>query len=69
MEKRKNLVGKNLRKIRMQMGHTQEEVALRSCLSQGYINQLESGKRMFTQKSLEKIAEALDVPRKWAGKN
>ncbi len=60
--KRKNTVGENLRKIRTGMGLTQEEVALRSGLSQGYINQLESGKRMFTQKSLEQIAEALNVP-------
>jgi transcriptional regulator with XRE-family HTH domain len=60
--RRKNIVGENLRKIRMGMGITQEEVALMSGLSQGYINQLESGKRMFTQKSLEQIAKALKVP-------
>ena len=60
--KRKNTVGENLRKIRIKMGLTQEEVALRSNLSQGYINQLESGKRMFTQKSLELIAKALNIP-------
>ena len=60
--KRKNIVGENLRKIRIKMGLTQEETALRSNLSQGYINQLESGKRMFTQKSLELIAKALNIP-------
>lgn len=60
--KRKNLVGENLKKIRIKMGLTQEEVALRSELSQGYINQLESGKRTFTQKSLEQIAKALKFP-------
>jgi transcriptional regulator with XRE-family HTH domain len=60
--KRKNTVGENLRKIRINMRLTQEEVALRSNLSQGYINQLESGKRMFTQKSLELIAKALNIP-------
>ncbi len=62
MKRTKNIVGKNIRKIRLSMGLTQEEVALRSGLSQGYINQLESGKRMFTQKSLEQIAKALDFP-------
>jgi len=31
-------------------------------LSQGYINQLENGKRSYTQKSLEVIAEALSIP-------
>ena len=60
--KRKNIVGENLRKIRRKMGLTQEEVALRSNLSQGYITQLENGKRRFTQKSLEQIAKALNVP-------
>ncbi|MDP3296972.1 MAG: helix-turn-helix transcriptional regulator [Thermodesulfovibrionia bacterium] len=60
--KRKNIVGENLREIRISMKLTQEEAALRSGLSQGYINQLESGKRMFTQKSLEQIAEALNMP-------
>lgn len=59
--KRENMVGKNLKKIRADKEFTQEEVALRSGLSQGYINQLESGRRMFTQKSLEQIADALDV--------
>lgn len=60
--KRKNVVSENLKRIRLRMGFTQEEVALRSELSQGYINQLESGKRLFTQKSLEQIAEALNIP-------
>ena len=60
--KRKNIVGDNIRRLRSEAGITQEEVALRSGLSQGYINQLESGKRRFTQKSLELIAEALSVP-------
>ena len=41
---------------------TQEELALKSGLSQGYINQLENGKRRYTQKCLELIAEALSVP-------
>jgi len=57
--KRKNIVGDNIRRLRSEAGITQEEVALRSGLSQGYINQLESGKRRFTQKSLELIAEAI----------
>ena len=60
--KRKNIVGDNIRRLRLEADITQEEVALRSGLSQGYINQLESGKRRFTQKSLELIAEALSVP-------
>lgn len=46
----------------MEAGITQEELALRSGLSQGYINQLECGKRNYTQKSLELIAKALSQP-------
>ncbi|MCF6153941.1 MAG: XRE family transcriptional regulator [Candidatus Brocadia sp.] len=61
MEK-KNVVGSNIRKFRLKGGITQEELALMSGLSQGYINQLESGKRNYTQKSLELIANALSMP-------
>ena len=46
----------------MQTGLTQEELALKSGLSQGYVNQLENGKRKYTQKSLELIADALAIP-------
>lgn len=60
--KRKNIVGDNIRRLRLKAGFTQEEVALRSGLSQGYINQIESGKRRFTQKSLDLISDALSVP-------
>jgi transcriptional regulator with XRE-family HTH domain len=62
MRTRRNVVGSSIRKIRQNEGITQEDLALRSGLSQGYINQLEHGKRNYTQKSLELIAEALSVP-------
>jgi len=58
----KNIVGENLRKIRESMNLTQEELALRTGLTQGYINFLESGKRGYTKKSLEKISKSLSVP-------
>lgn len=60
--KTKNIVGQNIRQIRQERGLTQEELALMSGLSQGYINQLESGKRKFTQKTLCAIAEAVGLP-------
>lgn len=60
--KKRNIVGNNIRRLRLKAGITQEELALRSGLSQGYINQLESGKRRYTQKSLELIADALSIP-------
>jgi transcriptional regulator with XRE-family HTH domain len=43
------------------VGLTQEGLALKSGLSQGYINQLENGKRKYTQKTLELITEVLCV--------
>ena len=49
-------------KFRLKAGITQEELALRSGLSQGYINQLELGMRNYTQKSLELITVALSAP-------
>lgn len=58
----RNIIGENIRKLRMQTGFTQEELALKSGLSQGYVNQLENGKRKYTQKSLELIADALAIP-------
>src|SRR3990172_478646 len=58
----KNTVGDNISRIRQERGLTQEELALMSGLSQGYINQLERGKRKLTQKTLTAIAEALDFP-------
>jgi len=58
----RNIIGENIRKLRMQAGLTQEELALKSGLSQGYVNQLENGKRKYTQKSLELIADALAIP-------
>ena len=42
--KKKNIVGDNIRMLRERVRLTQEELALKSGLSQGYINQLESGK-------------------------
>lgn len=59
---KKNIVGENIRKFRQESGITQEELALRSGLSQGYINQLELGRRNYTQKSLELIADSLSQP-------
>jgi transcriptional regulator with XRE-family HTH domain len=60
--KQGNVVGGNIRRIRLAAGLTQEQLALESGLSQGYINQLENGGRKFTQKTLELIADALSVP-------
>ncbi|WP_347275616.1 helix-turn-helix domain-containing protein [Candidatus Kuenenia sp.] len=58
---KKNIVGSNLRLIRERLGITQEELALRSGLTQGYINFLENGKRGYSERSLEKIVTALGI--------
>jgi len=59
--RKRSVVGENIRRLRIAAGITQEELALRSELSQGYINQLEMEKRKYTQKSLELIADALSA--------
>lgn len=58
---RKNIVGSNLRMIRERLGITQEDLALRTGLTQGYINFLENGKRGYSERSLEKIANAIGI--------
>ena len=58
---KKNIVGNNLRMIRERLGITQEDLALKSGLTQGYINFLENGKRGYSERSLEKIANALGI--------
>ncbi len=57
-----SIVGNNIQRLRSMLGLTQEQLALKCGLSQGYINQLESGRRRYTQKSLELIAGALSIP-------
>ena len=47
--------------IRERLGITQEDLALRSGLTQGYINFLENGKRGYSERSLEKISNALGI--------
>ena len=59
--KKMNVVGNNIKRFRENEGITQEGLALKSGLSQGYVNQLENGKRRYTQKTLELIAESLSV--------
>jgi hypothetical protein len=51
--------------IRKWRGMKQTEVAERAGLSQGYLSDLESGRRKGAPDSLEAIAKALDVPANW----
>jgi len=58
MDMRK-LVGRNVRRLRMERQMTQEEFAERSGFSQQYISDLERGRRNPTIVSLYELAQAL----------
>lgn len=60
MDMRK-LVGRNVRKIRLRIGLTQEEFADRSGFSQQYISGLEKGRRNPTIVTIYELAKALGV--------
>jgi transcriptional regulator with XRE-family HTH domain len=58
----RHLVGRNVRKLRLANGLTQEEFAARSGFSQQYISDLENGRRNPTIVSILELAVALGVP-------
>lgn len=60
MDMRK-LVGRNVKRIRVAQGLTQEEFAAKSGFSQQYISDLERGLRNPTVVSLYELAQALGV--------
>jgi len=55
------LVGRNLKRIRVERGLTQEELAERSGFSQQYISDMERGCRNPTIVSLWELAQAIGV--------
>lgn len=57
----RQLVGQNVRSLRMSARLTQEELAVRSGFSQQYISGLEAGRRNPTVVSLFELAQALDT--------
>ncbi|QRZ15639.1 helix-turn-helix transcriptional regulator [Paracoccus methylovorus] len=60
MDMRK-LVGRNFARLRREKGLTQEEVEVRSGLSQQYLSGLENGRRNPTVITLYELAQALGV--------
>ena len=60
MDMRK-LVGRNVRRLRLERGMTQEQYAERSGFSQQYISDLERGRRNPTIVSLFELAQALSA--------
>ena len=57
----RRLVGRNVRRIRLLRGMTQEDLSVRSGFTQQYISGLESGQRNPTIVSLHEFAQALDT--------
>lgn len=54
-------VGQRIRKLRRQLGISQEELASRANLDRTYITSVERGKRNISVVNLEKLANALGV--------
>ncbi|WP_240200340.1 helix-turn-helix domain-containing protein [Paracoccus methylovorus] len=57
----RKLVGRNFARLRREKGLTQEEVEVRSGLSQQYLSGLENGRRNPTVITLYELAQALGV--------
>jgi transcriptional regulator with XRE-family HTH domain len=57
----RRIVGRNVRRIRLEKGLTQEQFPEVSGFSQQYISGLESGKRNPTVVTLHELAQALGV--------
>jgi len=60
MDMRK-LVGRNFARLRREKGLTQEEVAVRSGLSQQYLSGLEQGRRNPTVITVYELAQSIGV--------
>ncbi len=61
-KKLRELLGVNVRRIRVAKGWSQEELCARSGLSQTYVSQIESGLRSVSIDVLDQLARGLVVP-------
>ncbi|AFY43255.1 helix-turn-helix domain-containing protein [Nostoc sp. PCC 7107] len=59
-----SLLGENLRRIRIEKGYSQEQLAALTGLDRTYISGIERGKRNVSLINLVKLARALDIPTK-----
>jgi transcriptional regulator with XRE-family HTH domain len=57
----KNIIGENIRRLRVQIGLTQEELAEVAGLHRTYIGAIERGERNVSLENIVGIARALDV--------
>lgn len=55
-------VGENIVELRKQCGWSQEQLALKSGLSQSYLSGIENGKRNLTLRVILRLAHTLEVP-------
>lgn len=56
-----------LKAIRTWRGLVQSDVAAEAGIAQGYLSDLESGRKAGSAETIEKLARILDVPTKWLG--
>jgi hypothetical protein len=54
-----------LKAIRNWRGETQSRLNLKTGFAQGYLSDLESGRRAGTPETIAKLAQALNVPAEW----
>lgn len=58
----KNIIGQRIRNNRIHKGYSQEQLAELANCHPTYIGQLERGEKNATLESIQKVAQALDVP-------
>jgi len=54
-------LGRNVKHYRAQLEWTQEELAKRAGINRSYLAGIESGRRNTSARTIEKLAQALDV--------
>ncbi len=54
-------VRRNIIKLRKQKDYTQERLAYESDISKGYLSEIEAGKKSPTIRTLEKLADTLEI--------
>lgn len=55
------LLGQNVRRLRIERGLSQEELAFRAGMKRSYLSDMERGTRNPTVRALGRIAEALEI--------
>lgn len=61
----KNTIGKRIKKIRLKLGLSQAELAMKSGVSVGGICEIEKGKRGLTNKTIIRICKSFNVTADW----